>query len=109
MNPKRVPGFVLLAALSLTFTHLSDTSTVLSPAEQKTVATQLNDNAEVLTNTGTIHADVPAEALKVRFEWESSRPRFLSDIELPRVKEGRGGVFSIAGTRILPGQVSHQH
>src|SRR5205809_5453943 len=54
--------------------------------------------ADVLTNTGTIHADVPTEALKVRFEWESSRPRFLSDIELPRVKEGRGGVFSIAGT-----------
>src|SRR5437763_8235426 len=44
-------GAIMLAALSLTFTHLSDTSTVLSPAEQKTVATQLNDNAEVLTNT----------------------------------------------------------
>src|SRR4051812_31168155 len=55
-------------------------------------------SAEVFTNTGTIHADVPTEALKVRFEWESSRPRFLSDIELPRVKEGRRGVFSIAGT-----------
>ena len=54
--------------------------------------------AEVITNTGTIHADVPTEALKVRFQWESSRPRFLSDIELPRVKEGRAGAFSIAGT-----------
>ena len=42
--------------------------------------------AEVVTNTGTIHADVPPEALKVKFQWESSRPRFLSDIELPRVK-----------------------
>ena len=54
--------------------------------------------AEVLTNTGTIHADVPTEALKVRFQWESSRPRFLSDIELPRAKEGKAGAFSIAGT-----------
>ena len=54
--------------------------------------------AEVVTNTGTIHADVPTEALKVRFEWGSSRPRFLSDIELPRVKEGRAGAFSISGT-----------
>lgn len=54
--------------------------------------------ADVLTNTGTIHADVPTEALKVRFQWESSRPRFLSDIELPRVKEGKAGAFSIAGT-----------
>jgi VWFA-related protein len=54
--------------------------------------------AEVVTNTGTIHADVPPEALKVKFQWESSRPRFLSDIELPRVKEGHAGAFSISGT-----------
>lgn len=54
--------------------------------------------ADVLTNTGTIHADVPTDALKFKFIWESSRPRFLSDIELPRVKEGRAGSFSISGT-----------
>jgi VWFA-related protein len=54
--------------------------------------------ADVLTNTGTIHADVPVEALKFRFLWQSSRPRFLSDIELPPVKEGRAGAFSISGT-----------
>ena len=54
--------------------------------------------AEVITNTGTIHADVPTDALKVRFQWESSRPRYLSDIELPRVKEGRAGAYSISGT-----------
>jgi len=56
------------------------------------------DVADVVTNTGTIHADVPTDALKVRFQWESSRPRFLSDVELPRVKEGRAGAFSISGT-----------
>jgi VWFA-related protein len=56
------------------------------------------ESAEVITNTGTIHADVPTDALKVRFQWESSRPRFLSDIELPRVKEGRAGAFSISAT-----------
>jgi VWFA-related protein len=53
--------------------------------------------AEVRTNTGTIHADVPLDALSFNFLWESSRPRFLSDVELPKVKEGRGGVFSING------------
>src|SRR5437773_1101657 len=53
--------------------------------------------AEVLTNTGTIHADVPLDALKFKFAWESSRPRFMSDVELPRVKEGRAGAFSISG------------
>jgi len=53
--------------------------------------------ADVITNTGTIHADVPTDALKLKFLWESSRPRFLSDVELPKVKEGRAGAFSISG------------
>jgi VWFA-related protein len=53
--------------------------------------------AEVRTNTGTIHADVPLDALKFNFEWEASRPRFLSDVELPEIKEKRGGVFAISG------------
>jgi VWFA-related protein len=55
-------------------------------------------SADVVTNTGTIHADVPTEALRLKFEWSSSRPRYLSDIELPRVKEGRAGAFSISAT-----------
>jgi len=54
--------------------------------------------ADVFTNTGTIHADVPLDAVKFKFIWASSRPRFLSDVELPSVKEGRAGSFSIAGT-----------
>ena len=54
--------------------------------------------AEVITNTGTIHADVPTDALKLKFEWQSSRPRFLSDLELSKVKEGRAGAFSISAT-----------
>src|SRR2546421_6777634 len=53
--------------------------------------------ADVITNTGTIHADVPLDALKFKFQWQSSRPRFLSDVELPRIKEGHAGSFSIAG------------
>lgn len=53
--------------------------------------------ADVVTNTGTIHADVPLDALKFKFAWESSRPRFMSDVELPKVKEGRAGAFSISG------------
>jgi VWFA-related protein len=53
--------------------------------------------AEVLTDTGTIHADVPLDAVKFKFLWEASRPRFLSDVELPRVKEGKAGSFSISG------------
>jgi VWFA-related protein len=56
------------------------------------------ESAEVLTNTGTIHADVPVDALKFKFLWQSSHPRFLSDVELPAIKEGRAGAFSISGT-----------
>lgn len=56
------------------------------------------DVADVLTNTGTIHADVPLDALKFKFLWQSSHPRFLSDVELPPIKEGRAGAFSISGT-----------
>lgn len=53
--------------------------------------------AEVLTNTGTIHADVPLDAVKFKFLWQASHPRFLSDVELPKVKEGKAGSFSISG------------
>lgn len=54
--------------------------------------------AEARTNTGTIHADVPLEALKFDFIWSASRPRFLSDVELPEIKEKAGGLFKISGS-----------
>src|SRR6516162_9202865 len=44
-------GAILLAALSLSFTNLAQSSTVLSPAEQDKVSTQLEKNAEVMSNT----------------------------------------------------------
>ena len=53
--------------------------------------------AEVLTDTGTIHADVPLDSVKLNFVWQASRPRFLSDPELPKVKEKAGGWFVING------------
>ncbi len=55
------------------------------------------ESAEVTTNTGTIHADVPLDALKFNFTWQASKPRYLSDVELPEVKEKAGGVFAISG------------
>lgn len=55
------------------------------------------ESAEVTTNTGTIHADVPLEALKFNFTWSASKPRFLSDVELPEIKEKAGGIFKISG------------
>ena len=55
------------------------------------------ESAEVTTNTGTIHADVPLEAVKFDFVWSASKPRFLSDVELPKIKERAAGVFAISG------------
>jgi VWFA-related protein len=55
------------------------------------------ESATVRTNTGTIHADVPLDALKFDFLWVASRPRYMSDVELPEIKEKAGGTFKISG------------
>ena len=55
------------------------------------------ESAFVKTDTGTIHADVPLDALKFDFLWEASRPRYMSDVELPPVKEKAGGTFKLSG------------
>jgi len=55
------------------------------------------ESALVKTDTGTIHADVPLEALKYDFVWEASRPRYMSDVELKQVKEKAGGWFRLSG------------
>ncbi|HEX5832571.1 MAG TPA: VWA domain-containing protein [Pyrinomonadaceae bacterium] len=55
------------------------------------------ESATVKTDTGTIHADVPLDALKFDFVWEASRPRYMSDVPLPEVKEKAGGAFKLAG------------
>ena len=55
------------------------------------------ESAEVATYTGTIFADVPTDSLKFNFLWTESRPRYLSDFEIPAPKEKAGGKFSIEG------------
>src|ERR1700752_1071013 len=55
------------------------------------------ESADVRTDTGTIHADVPLDALKFDFVWGASRPRYMSDVELPPVKERAGGWFRLSG------------
>ncbi len=54
-------------------------------------------SAVAKTETGTIAAVVPLENLKYDFVWTESRPRFLSDVELKKVKEKAGGKFGISG------------
>jgi EmrB/QacA subfamily drug resistance transporter len=44
-------GAIMMATLSITFTNMAEASTVLAPAEQQRVATALEDDAQVLSNT----------------------------------------------------------
>jgi VWFA-related protein len=69
---------------------------VLSEAGAVSVVGNL-ESAEVVTDTGTIHADVPVDSLSFNFLWEASRPRFFSDVELPKIKEKAGGWYVING------------
>ena len=73
-------GAIMLASLSLVFTHLSDTSKVLSPTEQQQVSKGLEKNAEVMTNTHLEELlvgqppDVQAEILHINDEGAAARP-----------------------------------
>jgi Na+/melibiose symporter-like transporter len=44
-------GAIMLATLSISFTHMADSSTVLTPAEQQQVSKTLEHDAEVMRNT----------------------------------------------------------
>jgi VWFA-related protein len=54
-------------------------------------------SVEAKTETGTIVADVPLENVRYSFLWTASRPRFLSDVQLEKVKEKNAGKFEIKG------------
>ncbi|WP_352430866.1 VWA domain-containing protein [Pyrinomonas sp.] len=49
------------------------------------------------TDTGTVHLDVPVEALSYDFVWTASRPRYLSEMELAKPREVRGGKYELTG------------
>ncbi|MDI1242199.1 MAG: VWA domain-containing protein [bacterium] len=55
------------------------------------------DEVSVTTETGTIAADIPTDDVRYSLNWRESRPRFLSDFELEKVREASGGRFSIKG------------
>lgn len=55
------------------------------------------ESAAVETETGTIAAQVPTDDLRYNFLWTASRPRFLSDVELEKVKEKSAGRFQVKG------------
>ena len=64
-------GAIMLSTLSLTFTHQAEASTVLSPTEQQQVATALEDDAELMSNSQLEEVlvgqppDVQAEIIRI--------------------------------------------
>jgi EmrB/QacA subfamily drug resistance transporter len=64
-------GAIMLATLSFAFTNLAEDSDVLDPAQQKQVATALEHDAEVVTNTALAEqlagqpAEVRAEIIRI--------------------------------------------
>jgi MFS family permease len=67
-------GAIMLATLALSFTNLSNASTVLPPDDKQQVATVLEDDAQILSNTQLVEllagepADVQAEILRINNE-----------------------------------------
>jgi MFS family permease len=67
-------GAIMLATLAFSFTNLSDSSTVLDPAEKTQVATTLEEDAEIMSNTQLTAllagqpADVQAEIIRINTE-----------------------------------------
>lgn len=55
------------------------------------------ESVDAVTNTGTIMADVPDDAISYEFLWTSSRPRYVADFQLSDVKERAAGKFAIKG------------
>ncbi len=98
-------GGVLLAALSLGFTAQSDASTILSPDQQTQVATALEDDAELMSNTQLAGLlvdqppDVQAEILRINTE---VRPRALQVALLIPLLVGLVGVVNGLRMRRLP-------
>jgi Ca-activated chloride channel family protein len=52
--------------------------------------------ATVKTETGTVRADVPLDALRYSFRWTLSRPRYFSEVELAKVSRTRTG-YEVSG------------
>lgn len=97
-------GAIMLASLSLIFTHLANESTVLSPAEKDRVSKGLEKNAEVMTNTHLAEllagqpADVQAEIIHINTK---ARPRALQfALLIPLVAAALGLLNGFRMTRL---------
>jgi hypothetical protein len=90
-------GAIMLATLSITFTHLAETSTVLRPAQQEKVAQALEHDAEVMSNT-QLEKQLAGQPQAVRDEIirinTDARPRALQVALLIPILAGFIGLFN---------------
>ncbi|WP_016880212.1 MFS transporter, partial [Rhodococcus sp. DK17] len=98
-------GAIMLATLSLTFTSMTESSTVLPPAEQQQVAQVLEDDAEVMSNTQLeqLLVDQPPaiqdEIVRIN---TGTRPLALQVALLIPILAGLIGVFNSFRMRRIP-------
>jgi EmrB/QacA subfamily drug resistance transporter len=98
-------GAIMLATLSFAFTNRAEDSTVLDPAQQQQVATALEHDAEVLTNTALTEqiagqpADIQAEIVRINTD---VRPIALQVALLIPLLAGFLGLLNAFRMRRLP-------
>ncbi|TAK69042.1 MAG: MFS transporter [Actinomycetota bacterium] len=98
-------GAIMLATLSFSFTRLAADSAVLDPAQQQQVATALNEDAEIMSNTALAAqlsgqpADVQAEVIRINTD---ARHRALQVALLVPILASVGGLFVSFRMRRLP-------
>ena len=98
-------GAIMLASLSFAFTSMATSSTVLSASEQQQVATALEDDAEVMSNTALEEqlvgqpAETKAEIIRINTE---ARPLALQIALLIPILAGLIGLFNSFRMMRLP-------
>ena len=102
-------GAIMLATLSITFTNMAQSSTVLSPTEQQQVATALEHDAEVMTNTQLeeqLAGQPPATQAEIIRINTDARPIALQVALLIPIFAGLIGLFNSFRMMRLPDPVS---
>ena len=98
-------GAIMLATLSVTFTNMAQASSVLEPGEKQRVATALEDDAQVLSNTQLDEQlvgqpeDVQAEIIRINTD---ARPLALQVALLVPILAGLLGLFNSFHMMRLP-------
>jgi EmrB/QacA subfamily drug resistance transporter len=90
-------GAIMLASLSSAFTNMAESSAVLSPAEQQQVASALEDDAEVMSNTALaeqLAGQPPATQAEIIRINTDARPLALQIALLIPILAGLIGLFN---------------